>query len=331
MKKLSVIIPVYNVEAYLAKCLDSILTVPSADYEIIIVNDGSTDDSIAVAEQYRRMHPSLIRVITTENQGQGSARNVGISLAEGEFLYFIDSDDYLAEGGMQGILSCLDEEFDILIFDSIAVTGTGKQLKYMAGCTHTGSLSLKEHPGLILEGPDVWNKIFRRSLWIESGVRFPTRVWFEDLRAVPKLYYYTDRILYRPEAWHRYLQRYNSVTNTTKAMRNREIIPAVDDVISFYRAKGMGETLKAELEYLAFYCQFLTSSVRANNADWNSPVQEELMQDFLTKFPDYRKNPYVCSMPRKHKLLTFLLLHRMRLSVHILMKLNTLVKGKTSG
>ena len=328
MPKLSIIIPVYNVESYLPKCLDSLLDDAVRDYEIILINDGSTDNSLRVAEQYRDRYPELITVITTENLGQGNARNVGIERAGGEFLYFIDSDDYLAEGGLRGIASCLDLDYDICIFDSIAVNVDGRQLKYMKGCDRETDLNLNAYPRLLLQGPDVWNKIFRRRLFLESGIRFPCRVWFEDLCTVQKLYYYTDRVLYIPKAWHRYLQRYDSVTNTRKVQRNLEIIPAVDDVIRFYREHGLGEKLRNELEYLAFYCQFLTSSVRVNLCDWRSPVQEELMCNFLEKFPNFRQNLYVKTMSARHKLLTWLLLHRRRYAVHLLMTANNRMKDK---
>jgi glycosyltransferase involved in cell wall biosynthesis len=329
MCTLSIVIPVYNVEKYLPKCLDSLLIETSVPYEIILVNDGSTDGSLSVAEGYRARYPERISVITTENMGQGSARNVGLVRARGEFLYFIDSDDYLAPGGMEGILFCLKEDFDICIFDTIAVNVDGKELKYMPGFRgEDRRLSLGTHPELLLQQPDVWNKIIRRSLFLDSGVRFPVRVWFEDLAAIPKLYQFTDKILYVPKAYHRYLQRFDSVTNTSRAMRNREIIPAVNALWDFYRGCGRFEELKDELVYLAYHDEFLTSSVRVNLCDWRSPVQEELMRNFLEKFPHYTENPYVQRMSRRHRLLTRLLMHRRRFAVHLLMKANNFLKTK---
>ena len=336
MPKLSVIIPVYNVEDYIAKCLDSVVGLGrqrlAADrepgYEVIIVNDGTQDRSAEIAESYVRKCPGFVRLISIENSGQGQARNVGIDAAAGEFLYFIDSDDYLIPGGMEELLALTEQDFDICIFDSIAVNTEGRELKYMAGCKRQEKLSLEEYPELLLEGPDVWNKLFRRSLFTDHDIRFTPRVWFEDLRTVQKLYAFTDRICYVPRALHRYVQRPGSVTNTQKARRNLEIIPAVEELIDFYKTQGRYEELKDVLEYLAFHCIFLTSSVRVNLADWKRRVQEELMQDFLQKFPDYRQNPYVKNMCLQHKLLDHLLRRRMRLCVHILMKLNNWIKDK---
>ena len=329
MRKLSVIIPVYNLEEYLAKCLDSVILETEAPYEIILVNDGSTDGSGAICEEYGRRFPALITVVTTENQGLGAARDTGIEHASGEYLLFIDSDDYLAPGAMEGILAALDRDFDMLIFDAISVLPDGQEVERICGCKKSGQIRLLDYPGLLLERPNAWNKLYRRSFFTKKGIFFPERVWFEDLRTVLKLYYYAETILYVPEAWYRYLLRPGSITNSRRAERNLEIIDAVDDVVDFYREKGLAEKLWNELEYLAFHSQFLTSSVRANLADWRSPVQEVLMCDFLKKYPNFRANPYVRSMSRGHKLLTFLLLHRMRLSVHLIMKLNNLVKGRT--
>ena len=336
MPKLSVIIPVYNVEEYIAKCLDSVVEPgrrwqaagQEPGYEVIIVNDGSQDRSAEIAEGYVLDCPGFVRMIDIENSGQGQARNVGIEAAAGEFLYFIDSDDYLIPGGMEEVLALTEQDFDICLFDSIAVNTEGRELKYMAGCKRQENLSLEEYPELLLEGPDVWNKVFRRRLFTDNGIRFTPRVWFEDLRTIPKLYAFTDSICYVPKALHRYVQRPGSVTNTQKVQRNLEIIPAVDELIVFYKAQSRYEQLKDVLEYLAFHCVFLTSSVRANLADWRSPVQEELMQDFLGKFPDYRENPYVKGMSRQHKLLDHLLRRRMRLCVHLLMTLNNRIKDK---
>ena len=322
MPKLSVIIPVYNMEKYLAKCIESVLSPSVPDYEIVIVNDGSTDASPAIAESYRECSPSLITVVTTENMGLGSARNTGMAHSSGEYLYFLDSDDYLAPGGIDAIYACLEEDFDLCIFDSITVDENGRELKYVHGCRPGNEVSLASYPELLLEIPNVWNKIYRRRLFTDHGILFPGRAWFEDLHTVPKLYALAGKILYKPEPWHRYLLRGGSITNSSNAARNLEMIDAVDDLLSFYREQGLYEKYRDVLEYLTFHSEFLTSAVRANLADVDSPVQEALMQDFLRRFPDYRKNPYIRKISAKHKLLSFLLLHRMRGAVHFLMTLN---------
>ncbi len=326
--KLSIIVPVYNTRDYLAACLDSILDPSLGDYEIIIVNDGSTDDSGTIASSYQRRFPSRVRVITTENGGIGAARNAGLEQARGDYLLFLDSDDCLEKGSLPEILSMLDGSFDIGLFDLLQVNSSGKIVGTLRGCGRTGTFTLVEYPGLLFELPSVCNKLIRRELFISSGIRFPGRVWFEDLRTVPKLYPLAGSIRVLSCPWYRYLIRSGSITNNANAARNLEIIDAVEEVLSFYRDDGLYDRYAAELCYMSFYNAFLTASVRVNSADPGSCVQDELMEWFLRSFPDWRSNPYVRDMSGKYRLLTWLLMHRMRRSVHLIMRVNDLVKNK---
>ena len=146
--KLSIIIPVYNTEAYLAKCLDSLLDPACRDYEIIVVNDGSTDGSRAVMTDYVRRYPGLIHPVDTPNGGLGHARNTGLAAAKGEWVLFVDSDDYLAPHAVKEILEILDEEpgdpFDIAVFDFVHVNEEGSVLASFSGCEK------EEPPGMVL-------------------------------------------------------------------------------------------------------------------------------------------------------------------------------------
>ena len=328
MPKLSIVIPVYNVEKHLAKCLDSVIYPGLEDYEIVVVNDGSTDSSLSVAEDYARRFPGLIRVISTENGGLGAARNVGLEAARGEFLLFLDSDDYLREGALPEIMEKLNENFDILIYGILSVTEDGTVLDDIARCGREGSLSLAAYPRLLLCPPSACSKLCRRSLFMDSGLRFPSRVWYEDLRTMPKLYLLTDRITATDRQWYIYVQRTGSITRSANLGRNLEIIDAVDDLSGYYKAKGKYEEYRNELEYLAFYNQFLSAVVRICLAEPGNPVADKLRSDFLVKYPDFLKNPYMREMPFKYRLLTRLILLRRYRAVGLIMGLNERIKGK---
>ena len=325
--KLSIVIPVYNTRDYLAACLDSVLE-PGGDYEILIINDGSTDDSPEIAAAFEARFPGLIRVITTENGGLGAARNVGLENARGDYLLFVDSDDTLEKGALAEILDSLDGSYDIGIFDISQVNPAGELVERMTGCPRNGDFTLAEYPGLLFAYPSACNKIFRRSLFIDSGVRFPGRVWFEDLRTTPKLYPRAGRIRNLAKPWYRYLIRPGSITNNANTARNLEIIDAVEDTLEYYKEAGLYSQYQDELCYMAFYNGFLTASVRVNAADPKSEVQEQLLRWFLKRFPDWRENPYIRGLSRKHKLLTRLLMGRKRRIVHLIMKLNDFAKNK---
>lgn len=327
--KLSIIIPVYNTREYLAACLDSVLDSTCGDYEIVIVNDGSTDDSGIIAAGYASRYPNLIRVITTENGGLGTARNVGLEAAQGNYLLFVDSDDTLAKGALKEMLAAIDGSFDIGIFDILQVNPSGDTVGTIYGCTEGGDFTLEQSPRLLFEPPSACNKLFRRSLFVESGVRFPGRVWYEDLRTVPKLYPLAGSIRNLVKPWYRYLIRPGSITNNANVARNLEIIDAAQEIITYYKDAGLYARYENELCYMAFYNVFLTASVRVNAADPDSEVQEQLMHWFLQNFPDWRDNPYVKGLNAKHRLLTELLIKRKRKSVHMIMKLNDRAKNKS--
>lgn len=328
--KLSIVIPVYNTEAYLAACLDSALDGISADCEILVVNDGSTDASGRIAAGYAERTPDLIRVITTENGGLGAARNVGIENARGEYLLFLDSDDSLEKGALPEMLEAIDGSFDIGIFDLLQVNPAGEIIGTISGSGKSGDFRFEDYPALLSAPPSACNKLFRRRLFLESGLRFPGGVWFEDLRTVPKLYPLAGTIRYTPRPWYRYLVRPGSITNSANTARNLEILDAVEDVLDWYRKAGLYTRYEDQLFAMAHHNAFLTSSVRVNAIDPKSDVQEKLLQWLLTTFPNWRQEPYLRTLSPKYRLLNLLLMHRMRRSVHFIMKLNDARKNKSN-
>ena len=117
--KLSIIIPVYNVEQYLKTCLDSVLhqNIAISEYEVIVVNDSSPDGSLAIAEEYARKN-SNIKIVTRPNGGLSAARNTGLEHALGEYVWFVDSDDWIEENCLSRLLSIATlESLDILCFN----------------------------------------------------------------------------------------------------------------------------------------------------------------------------------------------------------------------
>ena len=327
--KLSVVVPVYNTRDYLAACLDSVLVPDVHDYEILVINDGSTDDSENLAMTYAARFPDRLRVISMENGGLGAARNVGLEAARGEFVFFLDSDDRLAEGALREMLDTLTPDRDIVIFDFLSVDTDGRVLERLSGCRRCGAVGLESCPELLLEYPSACNKICRRSLFLDSGIHFPGRVWYEDLRTMPKFYLLTDRIWSAGKAWYLYLLRPGSITKGAKLERNLEIIDAVDDLIGFYRKKGFYERYREQLDYVAYYNLFLTASVRVCRGSPESPVLPTLRQAFLDRFPHFRKNSYYRSAPAKYHLLTKLLLSGQYRAVALLMGANSRIKQKS--
>ena len=330
--KLSIIVPVYNTEKYLARCLDSLILKGYGDncgqYEIIAVNDGSSDGSRGIMEDYERKFPGLVRPLDTPNGGLGHARNVGMAAAQGEYLLFVDSDDWLAEGAMEEILEAVEMPFDVGIFDFVHVDQEGRELASFSGCNREGIFTLAEHPTLLHCPLNSCNKIWRRSLFTGNGFTFPVRLWYEDVATTPNLWLQAKAICYFPRPWYCYLQRLGSITNTRTAERNLEMITAFDMVLDYYRSQGAYDRYHEELEYMAFYHAYLTSITRVNLIDPTSGIQERLLDNFVTKFPAYRGNRYYLAAPQKYKLLDRLMRKKQWRLVNLLMTTNKKWKGR---
>ena len=326
MKYLSIIIPVYNVEQYLAKCLDSLLDCERPGLEIIAVNDGSTDSSPEILADYAAKYPSL-KVLAKQNGGLGSARNFAFPEATGKYVFFLDSDDFMPEGALDEMLSiCQSREFDICFFDMDSVDDSGNILEHVAGANQPGPFSLESNPDILLCRMNACNKLFKLSLFKSNGILFKDREWYEDVSSVPKLYALANTMIYEPKVWYKYLLRSGSIMNNKNLKRNLEIINAVEATYDFYREKGLFKKYHDQLEYISYYNVLIAASVRIILADAKSPYSDELLNYFLKTFPDYKLNPYVKSAPMKYKLLAYLLKHKMRGAVKLIMSLNAAIK-----
>ena len=179
---------------------------------------------------------------------------------------------------------------------------------------------------MFMYAPNAWNKLVRRSIYAEHAITFPDRAWYEDLCTMPKLYLHADRCCRIAKPFYRYLQRQGSIMKSGSVMRNLEIIDAVDDLCAYYKSQGQYLRYKDQLEYLAFYHQYICAVVRVCLADRKSPAADKLREDFLKKFPSYRENPCVQSTSLKYKLLDRLIRCRMYFAVSLIMGLNTKLK-----
>lgn len=192
---LSVVVPVYDVVDYLAAALDSVLRQPVADFELIVVDDGSTDGSAAVLADYAA-RDERIRVVTQENAGQSVARNRGIELASGEFLTFVDPDDELPADAWGPMLRTLRKtRSDFVVGNVERMEGERRFVTPLMARNHGQDrlrLRIEDQP-LMLADVFVWNKIFRRSFWDEHAITFPEGVRYEDQVALTQAFLAADR------------------------------------------------------------------------------------------------------------------------------------------
>lgn len=215
---LSVIIPVYNVEKYLKKCVNSIINQDFSDYEIIIIDDGSTDSSGKIADQLENKY-SFIRTIHKKNGGLSDARNCGIKNALSDYITFVDSDDTVSSIYLQVLYDAfqLNEDIDISVIRYINVYPNKKinnNLKYNKKSNYI-LLSNEEATErmLLQKGYDVsaWAKMYKKELFVNN--LFKKNIVSEDYQLIPRLFLYSKKIAYNETIGYYYLQREGSIMN----------------------------------------------------------------------------------------------------------------------
>ena len=226
--KLSIIVPVYNTAGYLEQCVNSLLaqTIPENDYEILLVNDGSIDNSLEVMQRFLADNPDVIEIIDTENGGQGRARNLALDVAQGDYIGFADSDDWAAEDMFARLLDAAEREnADIAVCNSYSVSDSGQTI-----------MNARPQGTDISAAGSVWNKIFRRSLI--GDIRFPEGVWYEDFSFSAKLLLSSRKTVFLEEPLYYYRASHSSTMRNQNALKNLDILTIMDDVAAFAGEDG---------------------------------------------------------------------------------------------
>lgn len=204
--KISIIVPVYNVEKYLEKCIESILRQTMQDFEIILINDGSSDSSGSICDKYVEKD-YRIKVIHQTNQGQGAARNAGLKIAIGDFIGFVDSDDWI-EADMYSSLyiACEINKSEISIIGLREVNEKGLLKEYHP----SDNMTLSE----ILKRAYPCNKLFKRELFTKNNFKFECGKYYEDLELIPKLFLQCTKVSVVSNISYNYLKRDGSTTQS---------------------------------------------------------------------------------------------------------------------
>ena len=225
---LSIIVPVYNTAGYLEQCVNSLLAqpIPENDYEILLVNDGSIDNSLEIMQRYLAENPDVIEIIDTENGGQGRARNLALEVAQGDYIGFADSDDWATEDMFARLLDAAEkEDADIAVCNSYSVAGSEQTI-----------MNARPQGTDISAAGSVWNKIFRRSLI--GDIRFPEGVWYEDFSFSAKLLLSSQKTVFLDEPLYYYRASHSSTMRNQNAVKNLDILTVMDDVADFAGEEG---------------------------------------------------------------------------------------------
>ena len=284
MYKVSIIVPIYNTEQYLNKCLDSLVNQTLQDVEIILINDGSTDNSQNIIDEYSAKYPNKIKSFTKENGGQATARNLGITKATGEYIGFVDSDDWIELNMYEELYNkALSEGLDIVCCNEYLVTDNVKK-KNFNRLMYPNDIN----NNYIIRESGAWNKIIKRDLVINNNIFFLENRIYEDLATIPTLALYTNKIGYINSYLYNYLIRNGSTMNQIKYSKKLEdIFPVMEELSIKFENNH-----KEELEYLYIIHLLREASLRFLLYKEGKNKRKEIINLMKNKFPNWRNNKY---------------------------------------
>lgn len=231
--KLSIIVPIYNVAPYLKKCVDSLLQQDISDYEIILVDDGSTDNSGAIADEltaYPQPLPKrggvLMKVIHQENAGLSAARNTGIAVAQGEYIMFVDSDDYLQPNVLRTLMEQIERDnLDVLRFRYQNVRESGEAFAPYKDMTNYNDYSPAPTDGLTFLNERMGNQCYAWQFILRSKLCqeeiFTPSIYFEDTDWTPRMLLLANRVASTELVVYNYLWREGSITLSQKDIQKQ--------------------------------------------------------------------------------------------------------------
>ena len=289
MIKVSVIVPVYNVYDYLDKCLNSLVNQNLKEIEIIIINDGSTDKSQDIIDKYSKKYPN-IKTFTKKNGGLSDTRNFGIERAVGEYITFVDSDDYVDKDMyLEMYEKAKLGDFDIVTSD-INYVYKDREV-YIKTDPKTDTENTLEL--FINFYPTVCTKIFKKELFINYNLRFKKGVWYEDVELMYRMIPYIKKIGVIHKAYYQYIQREESITSTVSP-KIYDYINNFNGLVEYYKENNLFSKYQKELEYAYvryIYATFIKTALGYNYSDYLKAV-DCAIKNVSEHFPKYRRNKY---------------------------------------
>lgn len=324
---ISLIIPVYNVEKYLRKCLLSVKEQTFQDYEVVIVNDGSTDHSADIIREFAAAD-DRIKYFEIPNGGVGNARNYGVRQSKGEYICFLDSDDYMEPDCLERLINTLEEkQSDIAICNNYDVDEDGNVLFEYKNIYSKNPTSLLGEPRILFNRACPWGKLFKSQLF--DGMEFVCNEIAEDVRLIPKLYYKAEKIAFCDKPLINYVQRKNSLINGSGVKKNLHLVNAFNDLIEYFSNEGIYEHIKDEMEFLIIDHIAIAGITRAARADKDARKDVLIiLDDYLQGFEGIFQNPYIKEESKSRRLILFLNKHHFYWITRTIMNLKSKIKGE---
>lgn len=304
MKKISIIVPVYNGESFLKRSLNNLLSQTLQDIEIIIINDGSTDQTQEIVDFFQQAYPEKIKSRNVPNGGAGIARNYALDLAEGEYVGFFDSDDFIANDMYEKLYNqAVDTDSDIVVCGYYVATNTSLRSNQKGDMEYYGK-SVYEEPDIFVKGvPYLWNKIFRRSMIEANHIRFRDFRIFEDLEFTYRLFFLANKISKVDEPLYYYMKLNVSSLTAKFTERFFDIIPAISSLIDFSKEIHVYDQFK---DYLLFtYLNHMYIRMNADVPLSDLPLKFKYIDACFaylnSEFPKWKDHVYYFEMKERNK------------------------------
>lgn len=245
--KLSIVIPVYNTEKYLEKCLASCVNqeVEKADYEIVVVDDGTKDNAMAIALRYQENYPN-IKIFSQENAGLSAARNMGLSHCSGDYVWFVDSDDYIEEGSLSLIFNKIEENPDVICIQAKRSDEETPRNRF--------SDNVKNGYDVLLHSFDDWDRcvpyfIFNRQFIDNHQLRFYVGIFHEDDEFTPRALVYAEKVsvIDRP-LYYYWVKTENTITKTVNPKKSYDNIAVAESLSDFKEKNAIPDNVKQVFE-----------------------------------------------------------------------------------
>lgn len=298
MNTVSVIIPVYNAEKYLDRCINSLLRQTLNGIELIFVNDCSTDSSLNILEKYEEKYPKLIKVLSfTENMRQGAARNAGINLAKGEYIGFVDADDWVDESMFEKLYNCaVNNNYDIVGCHNYVVNKKGDIISISKGnnISQVGILDDEKRKKLLVNGGNIWLKIYKKSLLDNNQIRFPERLSYEDNYFIPIVFLHCNSFGLVDEPLYYYYLSENSTVRTPNSNTQFQRFKTLELLIEKVKMMEVYDKYKIEFDYLRIVLFYLNTAKLCviHYKPWNIKMLFQIRKYMRKNLPKYYTNTY---------------------------------------
>ena len=291
-KFFSIIVPVYNVEQYLRQCIDSILGQTFADFELILVDDGSPDNCPEICDEYAKKD-ERVKVLHKENGGLSDARNAGLEIATGEYIAFVDSDDYVAPDMYESLYNLITQnDCDMAICRAVIVREQdtpiyedAEDIKIMDSDTANYQMIYKR-----LFGVNAWNKLYKRKLF--DKIRFPKGLLYEDMATAYAFIGECNKVVYSPMKKYAYLQRSGSIMNMTGYMVSPDKVKIIEEMISYFEPKSINGKEEINAGSIRFLLEDIYKMASCGNLIKNKAYMEAFCK-FYKNNKDLFKNKFL--------------------------------------